>query len=427
MADNQQTLPRPQFIEREAAAIIQRLVSDFEKELGKTLYPAQVERLLVNLVAYSEVMIRNAIQYTGEMCLVEYATDNFLDHLGRLVGTPRLPASTALTTLRFTLTQPQTVPIIVPARTRVRTNDSRQVFRTSVNVIIPAGEVTGDVEGEALNAGSDANGYAPGDIDTIIDPIDTGAIAFERLVSVQNITPTAGGAEPEPDDRYRTRIKLAPEKFTVAGSRGMYEALTLEAHPSVIAVGVRGKSLKPEILPDEQPPDSLKSEIAAIANGNLTGVDFVNEIIRTLDQTPWVYPGVVEIYPLLDTGLPSNEIKQLIYDYLDPRRDTTAWVKVLDPVEVQYSVNVSLILYRWAKVTDTKALAETALHNLIENNWKRQLGRDVVRSQLIDAVQSVFGVYRVDVISPSADLVLKPNQWGNCTNIEVIIAGEAEG
>ena len=49
------------------------MIASFQALAGRTLYPAQVERLLIDLYAYRESLVRNAIQYAAMQCLVAFA------------------------------------------------------------------------------------------------------------------------------------------------------------------------------------------------------------------------------------------------------------------------------------------------------------------------------------------------------------------
>jgi len=59
------------------------MIAEFEAASGRTLQPAQVERLLINLYAYRESLVRNAIQYAGEQNLLAFASFPMLDYLGQ--------------------------------------------------------------------------------------------------------------------------------------------------------------------------------------------------------------------------------------------------------------------------------------------------------------------------------------------------------
>jgi phage-related baseplate assembly protein len=72
-------------------AVTDELVAAYETATGKTLYPAQIERLLIDLIAYRETLIRAAINDAARQNLVRFARAPMLDYLGELVGVSRLP------------------------------------------------------------------------------------------------------------------------------------------------------------------------------------------------------------------------------------------------------------------------------------------------------------------------------------------------
>ncbi|EFD1750443.1 baseplate protein, partial [Escherichia coli] len=51
-------LTEPDFIERDADKITAEMIAKYEADTGKTLYPAQAERLLIDLWAYREMLVR---------------------------------------------------------------------------------------------------------------------------------------------------------------------------------------------------------------------------------------------------------------------------------------------------------------------------------------------------------------------------------
>ncbi|MBA1271639.1 baseplate protein, partial [Pseudomonas carnis] len=55
-------LPKPEFVKIDPAATEAEIIASYEKESGKSLYPAQIERLFLNQLAYSETRIKAAIQ-----------------------------------------------------------------------------------------------------------------------------------------------------------------------------------------------------------------------------------------------------------------------------------------------------------------------------------------------------------------------------
>ena len=117
-------LPPPTFI-KDADGLnpnltLADMVAAFQAAAGRTLQPAQVERLLINLYAYRESLVRNAIQYAGQQNLLAFAVFPMIDYLGQLLGVSRLGAQGAVTTLQFTLQNALTLPYTIAAGTRSR-------------------------------------------------------------------------------------------------------------------------------------------------------------------------------------------------------------------------------------------------------------------------------------------------------------------
>ncbi|HGV0493952.1 TPA: baseplate protein, partial [Escherichia coli] len=85
-------LTEPDFIERDADKITAEMIAKYEADTGKTLYPAQAERLLIDLWAYREMLVRVAVQEAAKQNLVAFAREPMIDYLGELVGVYRLAA-----------------------------------------------------------------------------------------------------------------------------------------------------------------------------------------------------------------------------------------------------------------------------------------------------------------------------------------------
>src|SRR5579863_1584639 len=93
------SLPPPIFVNDadglDPNKILADMIAEFEAASGRTLQPAQVERLLINLYAYRESLVRNAIQYAGQQNLLAFAAFPMLDYLGQLLSVTRLAAQSA--------------------------------------------------------------------------------------------------------------------------------------------------------------------------------------------------------------------------------------------------------------------------------------------------------------------------------------------
>lgn len=63
-------IAEPDFIDRDPAQITSEMIAQYEEASGKKLYPAQAERLLIDLFAYRENLVRIAIQEAAKQNLV---------------------------------------------------------------------------------------------------------------------------------------------------------------------------------------------------------------------------------------------------------------------------------------------------------------------------------------------------------------------
>ncbi|APC14518.1 baseplate protein [Pseudomonas frederiksbergensis] len=370
-------LPKPEFIKIDPAALEAELIARYEEKSGKTLYPAQIERLYIDQIAYAVTRLQMGIQNAGEQLLVRFARGPILDYLGELVATPRLLAQPAQCPLRFRMPAAVLAPLLIPVGTQVSTQDAKLTFVTDQDVVIAVGQTQVTVIATCLIAGELGNGWTIGQISSIGTSPAAGLVASNTRV-------TADGVEDEEDDRYRERIILAPEAFSNAGSRGAYRYHALAVHQSIIDVAVHG--------PDEGQPD-----------------------------------GHVALYPLTTNGLPSDDLLQQVKNQvsgekLRPLCDT---VKALSPTEVGFQIKARLTFYANAVRSDAMAAAQAAADAYAVER-RAGLGRDIVQEQLTALLQ-VTGVYRADLELPAALRELQGNEWANCTSIQLIDAGVAYG
>ena len=90
-------LPEPNFIERNPETITKEWVELYEKKSGKILQPAQIERLMVDVGAYRETILRMKIQETAKQNLLSYAPLDILEHIGEPLGVRKLLANCSVT------------------------------------------------------------------------------------------------------------------------------------------------------------------------------------------------------------------------------------------------------------------------------------------------------------------------------------------
>lgn len=90
---------------------------------------------------------------------------------------------------------------------------------------------------------------------------------------------------------------------------------------------------------------------------------------------------------------------------------------------IEYAVEAVLYYYPGPESEPIRAAAEKSLQAYIGN--QRRIGRDIRRSALYAALH-VEGVQRVELVKPTADIVLTKEQAGYCTSSAISLGGSDE-
>ncbi len=358
----------PQVFETEAARWRQRLIDWWENDPAgpqRKIYPAQVEMLFIDLMAYALSLLGQQGQMAVEQRWAAFAQGVHLDMLGVNVSTFRLRPAPAQTTLRFTLPALAAEDRIIPAGTLVSAGGDAPAFATDADLVIPAGETAGEVSATCTVPGSIGNGILAGVITEIITPLP-----FD--VSVENITDSAGGAAEEDDEAYRLRIASAFERISKAGPRAAYEQMVRAYSPAIIDVAV----IRPE-------------------------------------------PGHIHVYPLTRDGAPGPDMLAGILAWLDPetKRPQGDDVSVLAPQAVTVSIAATV------RARGDLAAIQQQVHAAVAiaaATWRQRLGQYLSLSALSCAVRAVPGVIDVDLaLTGLTDRQLQPHQFAVLTGVSV--------
>lgn len=363
-------LTKIQFVHEDANQIIAECKQYYEKLLNRQIAPADIEMLLINGLAYREMLIRSGINETARQSLVSFSRGAALEYLGELVGVSRLPASGALCTIRFQLVEGHN-GVTIPETLRVQSMDGQVIFQTVESKMIPAGTYTASLLCSCTTPGAIGNGYATNTINIILDPQ-----AF--ISTAQNTEITSGGSDEETDNDLRERIKLAPASFSVAGPIDAYKFFAKSAHSSIVDVAVTSP-----------------------------------------------VPGQVNIYPLLDGGLlPSSEILDAVQTICnaDKIRPLTDTVITGTPVISNYSIEVELTLLTTAVNQQVINDVTSSLNNFVTSR-KNRLGLDVVRNRIASLCMLEGKVYNVNVVNPASNIEADPEVYTHCTSITVTVTG----
>lgn len=336
------------FTETDTAQVERNVISTYESISGKSLAPGDPVRLFLEGLAYIIGQQRFVIDYAAKQNLLAYAQGEYLDHLGVLTDTRRLPAQAAKTTMQFSISDALPSAVLIPAGTRVTPGD-QLYFATDEAVEIPAGEIAATVSATCRESGAAGNGYLAGQIDKMVDPV-------EHVTGVANTTMTLGGTDEESDESLRQRIQLTPEKYSSAGPDLSYKYWALEASPDIVDVSV--------LSPD---------------------------------------PGEVTVYILMQDGnLPSQETLDAVDAEVnsEKRRPLSDHVTVSAPAQVSYDLSITYYIST-ADSTLAGSIQEQVQKSVNEYaKWQRSaIGRDINPSELIRRIQQA-GAKRVEVASP---------------------------
>lgn len=363
-------LPELEFLKTDSDEILADLEARYKEYTGRTLARADPVRLFLCAIAAEEAQLRNVVDLACKENLLSYADGDYLDALGAYVNTPRLEASKATATIRFTLSAAQDSAFVIPAGTIV--TNGLASFLTDSAGIIEAGDTSIDLAATAQEAGADFNGIPAGSLNTLGDPLP-------GIASAANTEATSGGADREDDDAYAERIRLAPTAFSVAGPHDSYVYYAKKYSSSISDVCVYG----------------LEAE-----------------------------PGNVYVRPLLTGGeLPDDAFLEGLKSYLssDTIRPLTDNVIVKSPEASAFQIN-----FTWYLDTDslksiasiTAAVAAAAEEYRL---WQiTRIGRDINPDRLVKLLIDA-GAKRVVITSPTFT-ALEQYQVAQCSASDITIA-----
>lgn len=184
----------------------------------------------------------------------------------------------------------------------------------------------------------------------------------------------------ESDTEFRRRIALAPEGYTTAGSEMSYLFHALGADPDVL---------------DASPVSPL--------------------------------PGVVTVYVLSRSGDGSADeaLLSAVTAALNAEtvRPMTDQVNVQSASIVAYSIEAELVIYPGPDASVVLAAAQAAAESYV--TAQHAMRRDVTLSGIYAALHQP-GVQRVDLTTPTANLVIGTGEASHCTGITLSIAGATD-
>lgn len=362
-------LPEINFLETDPQFYIDEQIEDYEKITKRKLSVADPIYLLFKSIAYTRT--KHAIRMNDALRqqLLAYARRDNLDYKGERWSEKRIGGDKATVTQRFYLEESRAGIAYIKKGTTVTPNGDL-LFATLYDAVASDEQSHIDVACECIQVGAIGNGFLPGEINEIINPI-------QYVRATANITESAGGTEIEDDESYRKRIQSAPEKLSTAGPDEGYKHFTYSVSPLIADV-------------DPYSPE----------------------------------PGKVDVRFLLKGGeLPGEEMIERVREALNDKkvRPLTDQVTVSAPEVIEYDVEGKYYLPK--EVPDlerAKEQVEEAKRQYVI--WQSEkMGRDINPSKLIEMCVSQ-GAKRIELTAPTF-FEIKRGQVAKLKNLNLEFGG----
>lgn len=339
-----------EFVPTDVEEIVASLVAAYQQITGRTVHPADPEKIFIQWVADVIIQERVYTNFTGNQNIPSRATGANLDALSEwYFPTTRPTAQPAVCTERFTISQAQGTSILVPAGTRVTDMSNILIWETVEDAYIEIGDTYVDVQVRCQTPGSVGNGYAKGQLDTIVD-------VFDYYAGCENITESEGGADEATDQEYYQLMRASMDAFSTAGPTGAYIYIA--------------KRVSTEI-----------QDVMAVSPS----------------------AGKVVVYVLTKDGEPAGaELKNAVLKALsqDTVRPLTDQVSVGDPQVVEYDIAFTYYIPEDETQSgeEVQAAVDAAVQEYVA--WQSgKLGRDINPSYLYGLLMQT-GIKRVTLTSP---------------------------
>lgn len=420
-----------QFVSTDTEKLEALMISAYEKITKTSVTPASPEKLFIRWVAGIILQERALNNYTGNQNIPSRAEGANLDALGELFYASERPAAqAAVCTMRFSISAAQATAILIPAGTRVTDASSTLFWETTEDVYVPIGDTYVDTSVRCQTAGVSGNGYAEGQINTIVD-------VYDYYSSCSNLTASDGGADEASDEEYYALLLASMYAYSTAGPTGAYVYHAKAVSTEIADVkAVRPRAVRSEAVPvytlsgagyaflggDELDIETLSVFPHGGSTAAIPGTDYTAEYADGLLRiavdaggalaastqidvnVETTGAGRVVIYTLMDDGtVAGDEIKSAVLAACNDSsvRPLSDLVSVADPELVDYNINLTYYVAAdsMASAADIRTAVEAAVEKY--KAWQcGKLGRDINPSVLIGYLMQVSGVKRVALTSP---------------------------
>lgn len=285
-----------------------------------------------------------------KQCFPRTAQGQALDDHGRMRNLSRRGSAKAGGSITFSVSSAAVKELQVPKGTVCLTAGGVR-FITLEDGAIRAGELSCTVAAEAMESGAAGNAAA-GSINRMSVP----PVGVEGC---RNGIAFSGGADEETDEEFRGRVLESFARLPNGANAAYYE-LQAENHD-----GVR----------------------SAKAVGRARGI------------------GTVDVYIAAESGIPSAELLQEVYEDLSAKREIAVDLQVLAPAAKKVDITAALTVAEGYEAEEVMTAAETALRSFFSADM---LGRGVKRADICDLLYHVEGVENYALTAPAEDVAASP-------------------
>lgn len=378
--DALQNLPEIDFLsdlnitqETIAQEMIEDYQNKYEELTGKeiTLYPANTERLKMQIVAGEMYQIYEYISYLFSQNFIQYMDREVLENWGATLGYMQTNIKAATCILQFKVNDVLDFDVEIPAGTRATAGDD-VYFATDESCMLKAGENFVEVSATCTEEGTIGNDYVAGQINVLADPV-------LNISNVENCTTSQGGQDEYDDETLRENIFLFPSTYSTAGPNAAYEYFVKRYSTEIISVN--------------------------IVQNNVTAE--------------------VDIYIMLADGkVPDEQYCKAVVDYLVGLECTPADDKIYvkAPEVVRYKITGKYYIAKSNRENETlikESVLEAASYFVSE--CYSNIGNDIIPDKLIELTR-IAGAKRLELTAPNFTQIAD-TQIAICDGIELSYSG----
>lgn len=342
------------FVDTDSESIEKTLVENYERLTGRTLLPADPDKIFISWVTQLIVQERALINFAAGQNIPSRAIGENLEALGEFIYNVKRPqAQPAEVDVRFEISAAQDFAVAIPKGTKITDTSQALTWETMEDTAVPIGAIYATARAVCQTAGEVGNGFAEGQISTLID-VDN----VPYFKAVTNTTTSSGGSETADDNAYRELMRESLEAYSTAGPKGAYEY-----HAKAVSTAI--------------------ADVCAI--------------------NPINKPGHVEIYAIMTDGtIADSGTKQDILAACndDKVRPLTDVVDVCDPAEIEFDIDITYYVDQntQTSIRDIQAAVNAAVEEYVK--WQTaKIGRDINPVQLTWYLHN-SGIKRVEIASP---------------------------